>query len=110
MEPAGVIARYEPPVQSNCHAADVVLDDPIPPPTFGGAPAEGEQVAIRHQVVPLGAVILLVGFDECVERPVVVGRRARGLAEVKEGLEAAEVVVLYPGDRVAAGARVKPRD
>lgn len=98
------------------------LDGPPPTPTLGdgfGVHVSIVTAEVPDAVrVPIGALIrrgdgwaVLVMVDsQTVERPVVVGRRASGLAEVKQGLEPAEVVVLYPGDRVAAGARVKPRD
>jgi HlyD family secretion protein len=98
------------------------LDGPPPTPTLGdgfGVHVSIVTAEVQDAVrVPVGALIrrgdgwavLVMGDGKAVERPVVVGRRASGLAEVKQGLEPAEVVVLYPGDRVAAGARVKPRD
>lgn len=40
---------------------------------------------------------------------VAVGRRGEGSAEVRGGLSEGEAVILYPGDQVQDGARVKAR-
>lgn len=42
-------------------------------------------------------------------RPVELGRRGEGSAEVRTGLRAGDTVILYPGDQVQDGARVKAR-
>ena len=48
--------------------------------------------------------------DRTVWRPVRLGRRGGGFAEVVEGLTAGEIVVGWPGERVRASQRVKARE
>ena len=98
------------------------LDEPPPTPALGDGFGVHVSIVIAevHDVarVPIGALIrrgdawaVLVMVDgTAVERLVVVGRRASGLAEVKQGLVPGDVVVLYPGDRVVAGDRIRARD
>jgi multidrug efflux pump subunit AcrA (membrane-fusion protein) len=52
----------------------------------------------------------VVGDDRAVWRPLRLGRRGGGFAEVVEGVAPGETVVGWPGERVQAGQRLKPRE
>jgi HlyD family secretion protein len=57
-----------------------------------------------------GWAAFVVDGGRCRERPVVVGRRGGRDALVDGGLAEGDLVVEYPGDAIADGARVVPRD
>lgn len=77
-------------------------------------------ITTRHlpsaTVVPLGALlrdgdgwaVYVLDGDRVRRRAVTIGERSETLAEVRSGLSAGERVVLYPGEAIADGTRVRP--
>jgi HlyD family secretion protein len=51
----------------------------------------------------------VVADGRAVRRPVAIGERGGELVEVREGVADGDRVVVYPGDRVTDGLRVRPR-
>ena len=74
-------------------AEDEVLQVPI-----GALFRHGEEWAVYREVE-----------GQAVLAPVSIGRRTATQAQVLEGLEAGERVVLFPGDRVSEGTRITDR-
>ena len=57
-----------------------------------------------------GWAVLRVADGRAIETPIEVGRRSQAEAEVLSGLEEGARIVVYPGDRVADGVRVRERE
>ncbi len=96
-----------------------ILSQPDERPTLGdGFRVEiAIETFVRDGVVkaPLGALFRLrddwtvfaVTGGRAVSRRIVIGRRSAAEAEVLDGLKPGEQVIVYPNDRVSAGARVR---
>lgn len=102
---------------------DVVAD------LLGPAPGLGDRYRVEARIVtwegddvlrvPLGALfrgedggwrVFAVVGGRARLRTVEIGRRTPEAAEVLEGLEAGDTVVVYPDDRIEDGTRVEPRE
>jgi HlyD family secretion protein len=102
-----------------------VIIDLLSPPTSRATLGDGFRVEVRITVfslddaliAPAGALfrvgdvwnVYTVNGGRAELRAVEITRRAGRLAAVKSGLQAGDVVIVYPSDRVTAGAKVEPR-
>ena len=102
-----------------------VIIDLLSPPEVRSSLGDGYRIEARITVfnidetliVPSGAVfrvgdawnVYVVKSGRAELRAVEIIRRAGRQAAVKSGLQAGDVVIVYPSDRVTAGARVEPR-
>ena len=101
-----------------------VIADLVTPPDQ--RPSLGDHFRVDAQIViweaadalkvPSGAVfrrgqqwsVLVVANGRAVLRPVTTGRASNAETQILQGLNAGERVILYPGDAVREGLRVKP--
>lgn len=124
------IRRVEPSAFTKVSALGVeeqrvrVIADLITPPE--GRPGLGDQFRVDAVVilwsaddvlkVPVGALfrrgsdwaVFVLDRGRARLRPVVVGHRNEREAEIRDGLHEGETVLLYPGERVRDGQRVRP--
>jgi HlyD family secretion protein len=101
---------------------NVIGDFRVVPPGIGDAYRLDARIIVAEKAdalrVPIGALfrrdgkwtVFVVDGGRLVARAVELGLRGARDAEVVGGLSAGEEVVLYPGNDLADGARVKPRD
>jgi HlyD family secretion protein len=57
-----------------------------------------------------GWAVFVAQRGKATLRPVHIGRQAAGQAEVIDGLQEGDLVVLYPGSTIIEGATIKPRE
>lgn len=57
-----------------------------------------------------GWAVFVAQRGKATLRPVRIGRQAAGQAEVIDGLQEGDLVVLYPGSTIIEGATIKPRE
>ncbi len=101
---------------------NVVVDLENVPANLGdGYRAEAEIVVWRGTdvlTVPIGALfrcesawcVFVAAGDRARRQPVSLGRRNQQQAEITEGLQAGDRVILHPSDAVRDGVRVRSRD
>jgi HlyD family secretion protein len=97
------------------------VDPPEKRPTLGDAYRVEARIIVWESddalKVPAGSLfrrgeemaVYVMSNGRAEERRVKIGQRNDTEAEVIEGLSEGERVVLYPGDRVTSGVRIKPR-
>jgi HlyD family secretion protein len=124
---AAVVSRVEPSAFTKLSALGVeeqrvnaIISIPSPDARLGDRYRVEATITTRHlpsaTVVPLGALlrdgdgwaVYVLDGDRVRRRAVTIGERSETLAEVRSGLSAGERVVLYPGEAIADGTRVRP--
>ncbi len=100
---------------------NIIADIEDPPARLGdGYRVEAEVIIWQNEEalkLPLSALfrcqeewcVYVAEAEHAQQRQVVLGQRSTTAAEVLEGLEAGETVILYPSDQVQTGHRIQPR-
>ena len=103
---------------------NVVIDIVTPPaerPTLADAYRVDARIVVAAMddavIVPTGALfrdrdgwaVFLVVDGIAHKRPITLARRSQASAAVQEGLQAGELAILFPGDTLADGVRVRAR-
>ncbi len=100
---------------------NIIADIEDPPARLGdGYRVEAEVIIWQNEEalkLPLSALfrcqeewcVYVAEAKHAQQRQVVLGQRSTTAAEVLEGLEAGETVILYPSDQVQTGHRIQPR-
>jgi HlyD family secretion protein len=115
------LVYINPGVNALTGSVEVKLDVPVPPPVLKQDMTVSVDIEVARRlnalIVPAAALhdadsaapwVLRVEGRHAVRRPVRLGLRSGGFAEVMEGLDEGDLVVAAASAGMAAGARIRP--